>query len=76
MRAGITTINGEGAKEWITKSILMVLGKTKYKRVLTERGYELVENKDLVPDVSEEQIRAEIEFEVNGDLISGIWQSR
>lgn len=76
MRVGIATINGEGAREWIIQSILMALGKTKYKRILTERGYEVVESKDLVPNIPEEQIRAEIEFKVNGDLISGIWQSR
>lgn len=74
MKVALTTLSGEGAKEWLTDSILSALGKTEYSYVMTEKGYEKKKSIDLVPDISIVQIKKEIIFKVNGDLITGIWK--
>lgn len=74
MKVRIATLNGEGAKEWLTNSILSALGKFEYAYVMTDKGYEKKKSIDLVPNISVAQIKKEIKFKIEGDLITGIWE--
>lgn len=74
MRVGIGIENNKEAKDWITISILMALGKTK-KRCDYKNGYYIVSpNTDNFPNLSIDEIKRQIKFFTKDNILYGEWE--